>query len=117
MNTKKSLLRIFWLAFFIFLLLNLIAAFHAYRFTHFDTEETAKTSNPAQLSYSERLKTLLFGVKNPRPKNQVLPNRPFKTIHFNGSQKLEGWLIPAANKKGTVVLFHGFGGQKASLLD
>src|SRR5688572_6605582 len=117
MKPKKPLLRTFWLAFFIFLFLNLIAAFHAYRFTHFDSEETAKTSNPAQLSYSEKLKTLLFGVKNPRPENQTLPVGAYKTLHFNGSQKLEGWLIPAKNSKGTIVLFHGFGGQKASLLD
>ena len=49
MKPKKILLRIFWLAFFIFLFLNLVAAFHAYRFTHFDKEATSKTNNPVQL--------------------------------------------------------------------
>ncbi|HSI90903.1 MAG TPA: hypothetical protein VK927_07270, partial [Adhaeribacter sp.] len=60
---KKAL----FVAIILFLSLNLIAAFHAYRFTHFATEANAKTAHPMQLSGFGKLKTLLFGVKNPRP--------------------------------------------------
>ncbi|HSI89889.1 MAG TPA: alpha/beta fold hydrolase [Adhaeribacter sp.] len=111
---KKAL----FVAIILFLCLNPIAAFHAYRFTHFATEASAKTAHPMQLSGFGKLKTLLFGVKNPRPENIVFPQQPYQTIYFTeGEKKLEGWLLPASDPQGTVVLFHGFGGQKASLLD
>src|SRR5688572_18223551 len=110
MMARKIILRITGLFILIFLFLNLIAALHAYRFTHFDPEPISKTNAPNKLSASEKLKTLLFGVNNPRPENNSRPQQAYQTLSFIGDKKLEAWLIPTENSQGTVVLFHGFGG-------
>jgi alpha-beta hydrolase superfamily lysophospholipase len=114
---KKRISIFLFTLLFLFAGLNIIAAFHAYKFTHFGPAETAKTANPGQLSKIRKLQTLLFGVNIPRPVSNLKPGRPFNTIRLQGKKKLEGWHLDVKNPKGTIALFHGFGGQKATMLD
>lgn len=115
---KKSLLKKYiWATLIVFLGLNLIAFFHAYKFTHFVTSNVVKTSNPKKLSFLEKGKTALFGVNNPRPINKTFPTLPFETILLKSNVEIECWHIKTINSKGTVILFHGFGGEKSSLID
>jgi alpha-beta hydrolase superfamily lysophospholipase len=97
----------------IFVLMNIIAYFHAYKFTHFDTSAKAKTKEAAHLSVADKIVTLLFGINNPRPVNKWKPDHPYKTIVLNSNKKIECWYIPTVKAKGTVILFHGYSGDKA----
>lgn len=112
----KHLLRV---AFSLFAMMNIVAAFHAYKFTHFKAESASKTKNPEQLSTLKKITTLIFGVNNPRPENKQTPSQSFQTIIISSNKKLEAWYIPAREHttKGTVILFHGYSGNKASMLD
>lgn len=101
----------------IFIGLNIIAYFHAYKFTHFDINSIEKTGNPKELTTIEKTKTLIFGVNNPKRLNKTLPTQNFETIILNSDKRIECWNIKTINSKGTVILFHGYGGEKSSLLD
>jgi alpha-beta hydrolase superfamily lysophospholipase len=105
-----------------FILLNTIAYFHAYHFTHFSAANAVKTKRPSELGTLEKLKTVFLGVTNPRPCNTILPKGVYEnTILTAKSGKIACWELPAdttanVNARGTVALFHGFGGAKSSLL-
>lgn len=101
----------------IFFLMNIVAIFHAYKFTHFTSEGLQKTESPGRLTSAQKLKTLLLGVSNPRPKNQVVPDGRFETIELESNRRIQCWSIETEKAKGTVVLFHGFGGSKSLMLD
>lgn len=101
----------------VFLFMNTIAIFHAYKLTHFASADSEKTKSSNQLSASEKVKTILFGVTNPKPVNTKLPSQKFETIFLKSNKLIECWSIKTDNPKGTVVLFHGYNGNKSSLLD
>ena len=102
-----------------FVAMNAVAAFHAYKFTHF-ANNVVKTEKPEKLSTAEKLKTLLLGVNNPRPYNKATPKRYFTAIELQSNKKIACWYIPADNAaiaKGTIMLFHGYSGEKSTMLD
>jgi uncharacterized protein len=113
-NLKKLFLRVIVI---IFIGMNVVAYFHAYKFTHFSDSVISKTKTPAKLSTMGKLNALLFGINNPRPFNAALPVQPFETIKLNSNKIIECWYIKTAGAKGTVILFHGYGGEKSSLLN
>lgn len=115
---RKRIIRIaLWTAACLFVLLNTLAFFHAYRFTHFSAEGKRKTKDPKTLSVTEKLNTLAFGVKNPRPFAKHRPSQLYTTVMLQSNVQLECWLIKQENPKGTVVLFHGYSGEKSKMLD
>ncbi|RYZ25919.1 MAG: alpha/beta hydrolase [Chitinophagaceae bacterium] len=115
LKRKKYWKKVFWTFAAFFLLLNSIAFLHAYRFTHFSDPSEPRTSE--HISTSEKLKTLFTGIKNPRPENKFAPKHPFQTIKVQSNKLLNCWLINADSANGTVLLFHGYGGEKSSMLD
>jgi pimeloyl-ACP methyl ester carboxylesterase len=100
---------------FLFLLLNVIAYLHAYKFTHFSTKAVVRTTE--QLTATDKLKLLFTGISNPKPKAKQLPNKPYQIVNIQSNKRLECWFLQAENARGTFVLFHGYGGEKASVLD
>ncbi|GAB2474882.1 hypothetical protein GCM10011375_23990 [Hymenobacter qilianensis] len=58
-----------------FVLVNAVAFFHAWRFTHFSDETGAKQASPEQLSALQKAALLLTGVQNPKPVNQATPTK------------------------------------------
>lgn len=100
-----------------FLFMNVIAFFHAYKLTHFADSNSGKTKSSNQLSTSEKVKTILFGVNNPKPINTAFPSQKFETVFLKSNKLIECWSIKAEKPKGTVILFHGYNGNKSSLLD
>lgn len=110
---KKSL----WAFVILFVLVNIIAGFHSYKFTHFVESDSEKTKSPNGLSKLDKIKTIIFGVNNPRPENTSFPSQPFKSIQLKSNKNIECWSIKTSNSKGTVILFHGYGGNKSSLID
>ena len=97
--------------------MNMVAYFHASKFTHFSNTETTKTKDDAALSLLQKIKVILLGVNNPRPKNKIKPSHPFQIVKLKSNKEIECWLINEGSSKGTVILFHGYNGEKSSLLD
>ncbi len=99
-----------------FLLLNISAAFHAYRFTHFSSQEVQR-SELKEMSLLEKLGILFFGVSNPRLVNQTLPTEDYETLLIeSGEETLSAWRIEVDSANGEVILFHGYAGTKSSML-
>ena len=97
------------------LLVNAIAFLRAYRFTHFSGELVRSEMLP-HVSLTEKLGMLFTGMKNPRPHDSVTPTVPHRSVIINGTATMEGWLMDAEQSRGTVIIFHGYAGQKAQLL-
>lgn len=100
----------------IFILMNVIAVFHSYKFTHFSNEATEKT-NANTLTAAQKAGILFFGIDNPRPKNTGKPSQRYNTLKINSNKEIVCWHIKTANTKGTVILFHGYGGDKSQMID
>lgn len=107
----KRLLRIL-LA--LFLLLNIIAAFHAWKFTHFYPSGKFTNKLPEQMNALEKIRTVFFGVRLSKSKLKHTPDTRYATVtlHTADGLSLEGWWMTVPSAKGTVVLFHGYGGGK-----
>ena len=112
---RKVLKRILFSVFILFLTMNCVAWFHASTFTHFSSSSSVKT--PERLSFGQKLMTIFTGIDNPRPENSVKPDRPFQTIKLKSNKEIECWYIGAESPGGTIILFHGYGGDKSSMLD
>ncbi len=100
--------------------LNVVAFIQAWSMTHF-SEGGERTPNPESLSVLGKLRVAIVGVNLPKPVNRKDPaayGLPFETHRLGGAdgQELEAWHIPCARAKGLVLLVHGYGGCKASLL-
>jgi alpha-beta hydrolase superfamily lysophospholipase len=117
MKLKKLLKISLFLVILLSVVVNIIVIFHAYNFTHFSTTIKPKTKSPSNLSFIEKLSILTFGVTNPRPINSLTPSQNYETIYLQSNKKIACWLIKQPKSKGTVILFHGYGGNKALLLD
>ena len=101
-------------------LVNVLAYFHARSMTVF-TALGERTPKPETLTFAQKLKTVAFGVTIPKSKNIVDPSSlglVFETITYPSSSgySLEAWRIPAYGSTKTVLLFHGYGASKQSLL-
>jgi len=116
MNLSKRTTLFIRVLTFTFLMINSIAFFHAYRFTHFTENKSEKTKSPEKQSSFEKTKTLFLGVNNPKPKNLKFPSQKYKTVLLKSNKKIECWLIKNENSKGTIILFHGYGSEKSSLI-
>lgn len=119
---RKTIKQLIWILTIGFILINTIAFFHAYKFTHFVTEKVAKTKSPEKLSSFDKFKTLLFGVNNPRPTNKEKPEKYLK-LQLQSNKKIECWYLKKNcfnlndTVRGTVIIFHGYSGEKSSMLD
>src|SRR5688500_2598325 len=116
MIPKKLIKRTLWIIVIIFILMNFVAYFHAYKFTHFTDENVTKT-NAKKLSTSDKIKTLFFGIDNPRPQNTAMPTQNFKVVKLQSNKSIECWHIKTDSSKGTVILFHGYSGEKSTMLE
>lgn len=102
---------------FLFLILNVVAYNHAYKFTHFSENSIPKSGKPEHLSVTEKMKLMFWGISNPKPVNYHKPARSHETIIIQSNEKLEAWLIEPENPKGVVLLFHGYSGCKSGMLN
>ena len=116
-TNRKWIKHSLWTLTTVFVLMNIVAVFHSYKFTHFVDGKTEKTKDPKQLTASQKIKTLVFGVSNPRPENTAVPAVNYETIKLKSNKEIECWSIKTEAPKGTVILFHGFSADKSSMLD
>lgn len=98
----------------LFVLVNIIVIFHAYKFTHFyNNGEVAIKAKEAKSGW-DVTKEMLFGIN--AQKQKVAARDSTNTIVIlttKDSIKLEAWYTTADSVKGTVLLFHGHGGLKS----
>lgn len=99
----------------LFILANVMAFLHARKFTHFDPAATAR-QDPSRLSFTSKIGILLTGVSLPRPVNKQLPDRPYEVVPLQSNKKIVCWAMKVPVSKGTVVLCHGYGGEKSDML-
>ena len=97
--------------------MNVIAYIHAYKFTHFSTDGKRKTKKTALLSTPEKIKALFLGINNPRPADFLFPTVPYQKIRLQSNKEIECWDIQTPQAKGTVIIFHGYGAGKSSMMD
>jgi alpha-beta hydrolase superfamily lysophospholipase len=104
-----------------FSLLNL-AAYHHARAFFFYTNGEERTPAPEALSWGEKAKVLLTGIKVPKPRAYALPGDvglPFEEIVIPGRDGVElaGWWLPHnPAAEAMVLLFHGYNSEKSGLL-
>ena len=102
--------------------MNVVANFHAYKFTHFAIDTASKTNSPEKLNTINKIRTLLFGVSNPRPVNSAMQSK-YRVVEIESNKKIECWYlyknstINSDTVKGTVIIFHGYSGNKSSMMD
>jgi uncharacterized protein len=103
----------------LFVLLNIMAAFHAYKFTHFYDDAGIRMKKPEDWTTTEKLGAMLFGQKFAKSQNKVQPDTAYTTVKITTTDdvKLEGWhLTHTDTSKGTIITFHGHGGSKSGNL-
>ena len=116
LRKKRFWKRLAWGLFFCFLLLNALAFMHAWRFTHFSESGPARPGT-GELSLGKKIQYALTGVPNPRPQTGKTPEVPFQTIVVDSNYQTSCWFIPTDSAVGTMILLHGYGGEKSSMLD
>jgi uncharacterized protein len=101
----------------LFILLNVVVMFHAYKFTHF--YEPGEITIKAQKDKTtwDVTKEMLFGINSIKQKN-VAPDSTYKAVYLTTKDglKLEGWYDTVANAKGSIAMFHGHGSKKSAIL-
>jgi uncharacterized protein len=121
---KKWLKRVGYTLLLLFVLLNVMAAFHAYKFTHFYTG-IPKPQKPEELSFGDKASAIFFGIKFPKSivVDSFTLNHQTITITTNDGMQLEAWyakdsITPLTSHihNGTVILFHGHGGNKNGVM-
>ena len=103
-----------WLA------LNIVAYNNAYTMTHF-THGGIRTPKAEKLTGTQRVKALIFGVNIPRPETpdaraELGPGCLSVSIPCPDGPKLGAWYCPAPGSNCLVLLFHGYCGEKSSLV-
>ena len=117
----KKLSRRRWLFLLLFAgfgLMNAVAFFHAWRFTHFSNEPGRHSPIPEQLGPGQKGWLLLTGIRNPKPQNGSKPGFPVETVTIRSPNgPLEAWFArpDSGRARGTVALFHGYASSKSHL--
>ena len=109
----KILLRTFIV---LFVFINIVTAFHAYKFTHFYDAGEITVKPDSLKSGWEKTKEMLFGINFAKQKNSA-HDSAVQTIWLTTKSglKLEGWYNTVDSARGTVCLFHGHGGKKSGV--
>jgi len=101
------------------ILINISAAFHAYRFTHYYDDDKIRNQRSSEGKPLLRTWRLMTGRKLAKSLIQYYPAIPFDTVQLTTSSgvKLEAWYMKAESAKGTVILFHGLNSNKGNVLN
>src|SRR6185436_15695857 len=100
------------------ILINISAAFHAYRLTHYYNDDKIRNQQSSKGKFFLRTWRMMTGKKLAKSLIQYYPGIPYDTIQLTTSNrlKLEAWYLKADSAKGTVILFHGLNSNKGNVL-
>jgi uncharacterized protein len=102
------------IALLLFLIINVLAAFQAYNFTHYTLDQT-KLPKLGQMSIAEKCKALLFGVSLPKIPNKHQDFPEYELIRLGKEREISCWYRQHPNAIGTCLLAHGHGGNKSMM--
>ena len=116
---KRWLKRAGYFLLFVFVVLNVMVASHAYHLTHFFTD-APRPARMETLSRGDKAKAILLGVRYPKSKVVDSFQVPHRTVQLTTDDgiSLESWIAPAATSipRGTILLFHGHGSNKSAII-
>jgi uncharacterized protein len=120
-KTKRYLILIILISACVFVSLNILAINHARAMMYF-SDRGYRTTKPEMLSLGEKIRILITGINLPRPESARTPaeiDLPFKEclILCDNGIRLAAWYIPRPGARILVILFHGYGTDKTSMLD
>jgi len=99
----------------LFIALNIIVAFHAYKFTHFYDKGEVVIKQKSDKTTWDISKEMLFGINAQKQQNIIADTSFIQTVLLSTKDnlKLEGWYTPVDSARGTICMFHGHGGKKS----
>ena len=111
---------ILWVLVFQFILMNISAALHAWKFTHFYSDPELRATRLSSRNVFSKTWKLFAGLKFPR--SVIISSPPFAvdTIQFKTGDGtiIDCWLAKAdSTARGTVILFHGLATNKSYILN
>lgn len=107
----KSVAKIFIV---LFIFVNIVVIFHAYKFTHFYDVGEIKVKTNLQKTGWDKTKEILFGINAIKQQNIIADSATqIVKLTTKDNIELEGWYMPVDSAKGTVCMFHGHGGKKS----
>ena len=123
-NVKKShrfsriLKWIGWVLLAQIILLNVSAALHAYKLTHFYSNAGSANAKTTSRNIFSKTWKLFVGPRIVKSLIRELPQFEFETIRLKTRNNLniEAWYCPVDSAKGTVILFHGISSNKSFLI-
>lgn len=103
----------------LFVAVNVVAIFHAYRFTHFSEVSDEPVRRPEEYTFWERAGALFFGAPNHRIPITKKPSLAHESVvlEAEGEPDLACWWIEADSARGSVILFHGYKNNKSSMVE
>ncbi len=101
----------------LFVILNVILLFHAYKLTHFYEAGEIVIKKLADKSGWDLSSEILMGANLAKQPNSA-PDSGFRVSHLTtaGGLRLETWGKTVPGARGTVAIFHGHGSKKSSML-
>jgi alpha-beta hydrolase superfamily lysophospholipase len=114
---KKGLKWLLKTVLVLFILLNIVVIFHAYKFTHY-YEPNEITVKPKESKTGwDKTADLLFGFDAVKQQN-IPADTIFETVSLTTQDgiDLEAWWMKVDSSVGTIAIFHGHGGKKSSHL-
>jgi uncharacterized protein len=114
---KKWLKRFGKFLLILFVLLNIIVIFHAYKFTHYYEAGTLVNKKQEDKTSWDITKEMLFGINMEKQKNTT-PDSSFTPASFTTTDglKLDAYWVKVDSSKGTIAMFHGHGSKKTAML-
>jgi alpha-beta hydrolase superfamily lysophospholipase len=102
----------------LFVLLNVVVVFHAYKFTHFYEAGEVEIKQQTSKSGWDIAQEMFFGINSVKQKNTA-PDSSFSTVLLTTKDglQLEAWFIKVPNAKGSIAMFHGHGSKKSAILE
>jgi pimeloyl-ACP methyl ester carboxylesterase len=109
---------ILWAFLVQFVLINISGIFYGYKLTHFYESAPGATDEAPSTNVFIKTWKLFKGPVYRKITNEETPEFPYQTFHLLTKDRLslEAWYIPVDSSKGTVILFHGLGGNKSNVL-
>ena len=101
-----------------FALINISGSMYAYKLTHFFEPASNAVDQPRSKNIFVKTWRLFKGPVYRKITIEELPEVPYQTVRLltKDSLQLEAWYIPVDSSRGTVILIHGLGGNKSSVL-
>lgn len=101
----------------LFVIVNIIVAFHAYKFTHFYNKGEISIKKIEDKTSWDKTKEILTGINAIKKVNSVVPDSSFVIVNLKTKDNLniEAWYLAVDTAVGTICMFHGHGSSKSSI--